>query len=52
MSNISQILRSTEYNDSFENSIGYNNYAVRMERQRFENNELIIDKSADQIKPL
>lgn len=52
MSNISQILRSTEYNNSFENSNEYNNYAVRMERQSFENNELKVLRSADQIKPL
>ena len=52
MNNINQILRTAEYNDSFENSIGYNNYAVRMERQRFENNELKVSRSADQFKPL
>ena len=52
MENINLILRSSEYNDSFENTIGYNNYAVRMERQSFQNNELKISRSADEFKPL
>ena len=52
MENINQILSSTEYNDSFENSFGYNNYVVRMERQNFQNNELKVSRSADEFKPL
>ena len=52
MQNINQILRTSEYNDSFENTIGYNNYAVRMERLRFQNNQLKVSRSADEFKPL
>ena len=52
MENINLILRSTEYNDSFENSLGYNNYVVRMQRQNFQNNELKVSRSADEFKPL
>ena len=44
-------MNNTTHNLQF-NATRSNNYAISMVNKTFENNELIIDRSADQIKPL
>ena len=45
-------MNNTTQNLQFNATKSNNNYAISMVNKTFENNELIIDRSADQIKPL
>ncbi len=49
MNNAAQILQLNATSNTAEPN---NNYAISMNSKQFENNELLIDRSVDQIKPL